>query len=514
MPKIKDGLYALYLRKSRADLEKEQYGEFETLAIHQGEMTAFAKREGYVLDEPYYRELVSGERISERHEFQKLMNKVEGGAYRGILVHEVSRLGRGDPMEYGWILFTLKRTRTLIVTPFKVYDPNNQSDARSLQMEMFVSNMELGSIVDRLVNGCRGSAERGRFIKPTPPYGYNRIMVNGKWTLEQNEDAPTVRMIFERAASGDPLGTIAREMNEAGLRTQSGKFWGASRLNAILSNPHYKGMIRYGYYKQELVPGEGFTVKKKQTINDNYILVNGLHEGIVDEELWQAANDRNHGSAPVKRSRELKNPLAGLLVCKKCGRAMKRFMNTSRSNGNKNAHYRHAPFCDCNAQGAPLGIVVSILCDALEEIAHDFEIVDEVGKADTTEQELHAIEMQLTREANKLEKLIELYYAEAITIDEFKSRRAASEELQETLKVRAAELLVEKPMPKQVAATVREAIVLLRDDDVPAQKKNTALKSFVERIEYENFTVPRSRKYDVRLTVVMRFRPNAMLDQA
>lgn len=27
MPKIKDGLYALYLRKSRADLEKEQYGE-------------------------------------------------------------------------------------------------------------------------------------------------------------------------------------------------------------------------------------------------------------------------------------------------------------------------------------------------------------------------------------------------------------------------------------------------------------------------------------------------------
>ena len=504
MPKIKEGLYALYLRKSRADLEKEKYGEFETLAIHERELTMFARREGYVLDEPYYRELVSGERISERHEFQKLMSKVEEGAYRGIVVHAIARLGRGDPMEYGWILFTLKRTRTLIITPNKVYDPNNPSDARYLQMEMFVSNMELGNIVDRLVSGSRAAARMGCFIKPTPPYGYDRVRIEGKWTLEPNDDAPTVRMIFERAASGDPLGTIAREMNEAGLRTASGKFWGASRLGTIISNPHYKGMIRYGYYKQELVPGDGFTVRKRQTINDEYILVKGLHEPIVDDELWQAANDRNHGSPPLKRRGELKNPLAGLLVCKKCGRAMKRFMNTSRSSGRKHAHYRHAPFCDCKAQGAPLDIVVSILCDALDEVAHDFEIRDEVGEADTTQQELQAIEKQLSREANKLEKLIELYYAEAITIEEFKARREASEELQETLKMRCAELLVERPTPQQVAATVREAIALLRDDDVPAQKKNTALKSFVERIEYENFTVPRSRNYDIRLDIILR----------
>lgn len=183
---------------------------------------------------------------------------------------------------------------------------------------------------------------------------------------------------------------------------------------------------------------------------------------------------------------------------------MKRFMNTSRSSGNKHAHYRHAPFCDCNAQGAPLDIVVSILCDALEEVARDFEIRDEVGAVDTTEQELQAVEKQLSREANKLEKLIELYYADAISIEEFKARRTASEELQETLKARYAELLVEKPTPKQVAVTVREAIALLRDDDVSPQKKNTALKSFIERIEYENFTVPRSRKYDIRLDIVMR----------
>ena len=504
MPKIKEGLYALYLRKSRADHEKEQYGEFETLAIHEQELTAFAKREGYVLDEPYYRELVSGERISERHEFQKLMNKVEAGEYRGILVHAIARLGRGDPMEYGWILFTLKRTRTLIVTPSKVYDPNDPEDARHLQMEMFVSNMELGNIVSRLVGGCRSAARRGCFIKPIPPFGYDRARIDRQWTLVPNDDAPTVKMIFERAASGVPLGTIAKDMNDAGLRTPSGGFWSSGRLGTIISNPHYKGMIRYGYYHQEYIPTEGFGIKKKQTYNEKYILEKGLHEAIVSDEIWQAANDRNNGSPPVKRSGELQNPLAGLLVCKKCGRAMVRFMNNVKTSGNKIPHYRHAPFCDCKARGARLDIVVSILCDALEEVAHDFELKEEVGGVDTTEQELRAVEKQIAREERKLEKLIELYYADAITIDEFKSRRVASEDLQETLKMRYAALLSDKPTPKQVAATVYEAIRLLKDESVSAQKKNAALKSFIERIEYENYTVPRSRNYDIRLDIILK----------
>lgn len=494
----------MYLRKSRADLEKEQYGEYETLAIHEYELTNFAEREGYVLDKPYYRELVSGERIADRLEFQKMMNKVEEGGYRGIVVHAIARLGRGDPMEYGWILFTLKRTRTLIITPSKVYDPNDPTDARHLQMEMFVSNMELGNIVSRLESGCRTSASMGRFIKPIPPYGYDRARIDGKWTLIPNDDASIVRMIFERAAAGDPLGMIAREMNEAGLRTPSGGFWGASRLHKIISNPHYKGLIRYGYYHRELVPGDGFTVSTKTTINSDCILVKGLHEPIVNEELWQKANDRNNGSPHTPRSKELKNPLAGLLVCRKCGRAMVRYINTSRSCGKKHEHYRHAPFCDCHAQGAPMKIIVSLICDALDSIAHDFEIQDDEVGIDTTEKEREVLENQLLREERKLEKLIELYYADAITIEEFKTRRKQSEELQESLKARYAELSVERPTPKQIATSVKEAIALLRDENVSAQKKNTALKTFIDRIEYENFTVPKSRKYDIRLNIIMK----------
>lgn len=504
MPRLKEGLYALYLRKSRADIEREKFGELETLAIHERDLLALARRDGYAIDKPYYKELVSGEHIADRLEFQKLMQKVEAGVYRGILVHEVSRLGRGEAMEYGYVLFTLRRTGTLVVTLTRVYDPRNADDFRALQMEMFLSNMELGNIRWRLTNGSRARAEMGCFVKSRAAYGYDRVRINGLWTLKANDDAPTVRMIFERAAAGDPLGTIAREMNEAGMRTASGGFWSAGRLGTIISNPVYMGKIRYNYYRNELIPTDGFNYTRKQFINEEYILVDGLHEGIVSEELWHAANNRNNGSGRVKHDYELKNPLAGLLVCKKCGRAMIRFINHVKSSGNKIEHYRHAPFCGCKAQGARLDVVMGLLCEALENIACDLEARETVGEADVREEELAAIEKQLAREERTLDKLFELYLADAITVEEFKSRRENSEELQDALKARHASLEGEATSPQEVAFTIREALGKLKDDAVPPQAKNAALRSFIERIEYENFTRPRSRDYDIRLDIIFK----------
>lgn len=504
MAKPKDGLYALYLRKSRADLEREKYGEFETLAIHELDMIAVAKREGYVLDKPYYKELVSGEHIAERYEFQKLMRKVENGEYRGILVHEVSRLGRGEPMEYGYVLFTLKRTKTLIITMTRCYDPNNPDDFRSLQTEMFLSNMELGNTRWRLTNGSRSRAGMGCFVKSRAAVGYDRVKINGLWTLKENEFAPTIKLIFKRAADGTPYGTIASDLNKAGLRTPSGGFWCASRITTIIKNPVYKGKIRYGYYHKELIPTDGFNYTIKNTYNDDFILVDGLHEALISEEIWEAANNKNNGSSRKKKDYDLKNPLAGLLVCKKCGRALLRFVNTCRSNGNKIEHYRHPRFCDCHTQGIRLSVVVDTLCEALESIASDIEAQEASSEVDTTKEELATIEKQLAKEARKLEKLFDLYIADAISVEEFKSMRSESEELQATLEERKEKLSGKKKTPQEVVFTIREAIAKLKDDDVSAQAKNIALRAFIKSIEYENFTKPRSHDYDLRLNIIFK----------
>ncbi len=466
-----------------------------------------ARRCGYAIETPYYRELVSGEHIADRPEFQRLMKAVNEGRYRGILVHEVSRLGRGTSAEYGLILLQLKWSDTLIITPTKVYDPNNPEDERALETEMFISNMEFGNTKTRLVNGCRDSADQGCFIKPTPPYGYDRYRrpQDGRWSLIPNQDAPIVVMIFTRAADGVPLGTIAKDMNDSGMRTPSGGYWSAGRLATIISNPHYKGLIRYGYYRREIIPSMDMsTIKRRNIRNEDCLLKPGLHEPLVSEELWRRANDRNHGSAPVKRDYTLKNPLAGLIVCSKCGHAMTRFINRVPSSGREIEHLRHQPFTGCEGtQGARLSVVLDVLCEALESIASDLELRAE-PKADTSQEELMAVRQKIAVESKRLDKLMELYMADAITIDEFRERNIASKECMKQLEAREKELAKMKPSPQQMASTIKEAIRMLQDDDVPAAEKNSALKSFIDRIEYENHTPPRSRKYDIRLNVLFK----------
>lgn len=57
-------IYAIYLRKSRADMEAEKLGEGETLARHKKILTELAARKGLYIGK-IYQEIVSGETIEE-----------------------------------------------------------------------------------------------------------------------------------------------------------------------------------------------------------------------------------------------------------------------------------------------------------------------------------------------------------------------------------------------------------------------------------------------------------------
>lgn len=148
-------------------------------------------------------------------------------------------------------------------------------------------------------------------------------------------------------------------------------------------------------------------------------------------------------------------------------------------------------------------VVVGAVADALSSVAADLEAKLTVGDTDTKAVELQSIEKQLAREERTVEKLLELYYADAITIDEFKERRQRSDEAKVALAARREVLLLETEPPRELAFTVREAIALLEDDSVSAQAKNEALRMFVERIEYENFT-KHINQQDIRLHIVLK----------
>ena len=129
--------YAIYLRKSRKDEEAELRGEGETLARHEKALFELAKHHKIDISE-VYKEIVSGETIASRPVMQQLLSEVEQGIWTGVLVMEVERLARGDTIDQGMVAQTFKLSNTKIITPMKIYDPNDEYDEEYFEFGLFI----------------------------------------------------------------------------------------------------------------------------------------------------------------------------------------------------------------------------------------------------------------------------------------------------------------------------------------------------------------------------------------
>ena len=188
----------IYLRKSRADREAEARGEGETLARHERILLDLAKKRGYNVG-AIYREVVSGETISARPVMQQLLQEVEAGKWDGVLVVEVERLARGDTIDQGVVSRAFQFSNTLIITPMKTYDPNNEFDEEYFEFGLFMSRREYKTIKRRLNAGRISSVKEGKYCGNQPPYGYERIKLEHEKGFSLRpipEQAEVVKLIY------------------------------------------------------------------------------------------------------------------------------------------------------------------------------------------------------------------------------------------------------------------------------------------------------------------------------
>lgn len=484
-------LGAMYLRKSKADAERERIGRYETLAKHRAELTAMARRMGLAVDR-VFEELKSGESIAARDQFRELMDGVGQRQYEYVICHAVDRLGRGDMMEYGWVLSTFQYSRTLIITPGKTYDPSDPFDLQQLQLQMFFSNAEYMRIKERFRAGKEASVREGQYIAPTAPMGYDKHVRQDRMkTLVPNEHAPVIRDIYRRVASGEPAGTIARDLNNRGILTARGREWSSSSIADKVRNPVYKGCVRWRYRYVAVDGRESDTMElhKRLVHSDDPIIVAGLHEAIVDDELWESANRALAPSPRVNTDYALRNPLAGVLFCGKCGRAMARYTNVRELADGSTAVYErfaHPPLYTCTCRAHSVQLVVSAVVDRLAEIASDYDARFEVSDGISSHEELLAsLNSERARIERKRQRLVELYTGESIDIEEFGDLRAPLDDQLERIIAAIKEAEAFTPERSgEVSMSIRQALALLKDDSIPASIRNSAVKQIVSRIDY------------------------------
>lgn len=465
------GIYAAYLRKSRADAEAEAVGKFETLAHHQQILTALADREGIKVAR-WYKELGSGDTIQDRPEMQALLHDVRSGLYDGVLVTEVSRLARGRTADQATVSEAFQVNGTLIITPSKIYDPSDDADETFIDFELFMSRQEYKYIRKRMKAGKRQALLNGSYINWRPPFGFDRDEKN--MSLNPNEDAPFVIQLLHDFADGKL--TVADAIRR--MRSYTGQeTWSYTSLRYLLTNPAYIGMSQIDVAPTVKV-SDGGKVTTKRIESKKPTLVKAKWDGLIDEET-RAKILARFGTAPrAKTGTDLRNPFSGLLRCGKCGQTL--VLNIPRDAKPRFIHLHGVRSGGCNCASCTLPVLIEGIADALEESMPYQEATFE-----RKQKRINAapIRKKIADARKKQERLYDLFEDGTYTAEEFRKRRAyyADHIAELETQLEEAEAVRSKP---PVTISTKDAIRLIRDPNTPPRIINDYLKSIIEKIDY------------------------------
>ena len=491
-----------YDRKSRFD--DPYLSVEEVLEKHARMINEYAERHlgGPIPAENRYKEVGSGESLDDRPEILKLLKQIEDPRIRAIIVVDVQRLSRGDLEDAGRLIRLLRYTKTFVITPYKIYDLNDDFDRDAFERELKRGNEYLEYFKKISLRGKLDSVREGNYIGSIPPYGFNRIVKeNGKkicHTLEERKDqADIVRLVFEWYCN-ENIGTtsIARRLEAMGIPNKAGgEKWHNYSIVSMLENVHYIGCVRWNWRKTEKVIKDQELKKLRPRAKvGEFLVFNGKHGPIVSEELFNKA-------AEIKKQREtaapdttLKNPLSGIMFCKKCGSRIG--YNTFNSHGVEVAppKIRCSNQVRCETGSADHADVMARVCDALRDCITDFEV--RVEQEEDTSIELYKnLIKDLERKLKDLETKEKLQWEakhhpdpdERMPAHIFKelNGKLLKEKEEVTNALCKAQDTVPNPIDyREQIIKFTDTIEKLEDPNLDATTKNRHLRDIVERIEY------------------------------
>jgi hypothetical protein len=368
------------------------------------------------------------------------------------------------------------------------YDLENKMERKFFKDELLRGNDFLEYTKEILFRGRVAAVKRGCFIGNHPPYGYNKIKVGKNFTLEPNENADVVRMIFNwYAKEYKTPGQIAVDLNQMMIPPSSkqGKEWVKESVLVLLKNVHYDGKVVYGRKKQTVVFENGKKVTKRLMQRpEDMMIAEGKHPAIVDHEIFELAQERiaGRGYMAPRTRRALSNPFAGLLRCPVCGYMMTYHMD-------RVTHYHTCKkYCSKSLKHSDLvsAVKTALLTVHLPEL--EAKLTNGDGNSTAIQKQLvERLEKQMADFKAQEAKQYDLLETGIYTNEVFVERNSALREKIEACSAQLAE--TKKSMPQAVdyeekIITLKEAVEALDDDTVPADKKNRLLKAVIKEIEY------------------------------
>lgn len=481
--------WIIYLRKSRQDDPNETVEE--VLAKHETILQEWAEKElgGRIPEENIYREVISGESIADREEIKKVLARLEDPNIKGVIVIEPSRLSRGDLADCAKIIDSFRFSKTLVVTPYMTYDLENKMERKFFQDELLRSNEFLEYTKSILWRGRVAAVKRGCFIATIAPYGFKKIKIGKDHTLEIiEEEAEVVRLAFDLYVKDDltPF-RIACRLNEMGIHAPRDEKWTRDTVRSMLRNAHYAGYVMFNQFKETQVLENGEIVTRRlQQPDEEIIIAEGKHKAIIDRETWEAAKKLSSRHPRINTKRELVNPLSGVLVCGKCGRALK-YANYVKTFPRYTC--KSKPLCYKSVKVDAMLDAVIVALEQSELPALEIKAKNNDGNAlNIQRKQIAKLEKQMEDYREQEDRQFELLETNPNYTQEVFNRRNA-ELRQKMEECKSALYKAKSTLPESVdyserVEVLKSAIDILKDDTATANDKNKVLKAIVEKIEY------------------------------
>jgi len=423
---------ANYIRKSRAE-------SMEDLEKHRMILADLCDKNKFKYVE--YIEVGTSDSIDMRPKISKLLKEVEDGVYDAVCVVEYDRLGRGDLGEQDRLKKAFQKSDTLIITPDKIYDLNNDIDDTYADLKGFFARQEYKMITKRLRQGKKIGSRRGQWTNGTPPfpYVYQRYCekYNEKGLVIDDERYLIYRNIIQQALNGDPPKKIAENLNRNGILTYKGNYWSGVTIQRLLVDETHLGKII-----SNKTSGDGHKNKRpnakdvKVTPKSEWVIVENCHEAVKTQEEHDIIIELINGRKLFQtRAQQQLHAFSGLIKCERCGHSHTFYVKREKPMM-KPCWYISPLGEKCRNEGVLVSIIEKLVLDEISKFKDSF--LTDIPQEDDSLLKLQTLisekETTLSKQKKALSLVNDAYEMGDYSREEWQERKKKRElEIQKTV---------------------------------------------------------------------------------
>mgnify|MGYP000613914411 FL=1 len=373
----------------------------ESLTEQTDECIRYCKTNGYEIYK-ILKDVKSGTK-DDRAGYLELKKHIRRRDFDILVVLETSRIAR--KMKELVLFFSLLNENNIEYISIREpnYNTTTPDGKFAMNIRLGLIQFERDNTAERVTDRLYFKASKGQWVNGKPPIGYK--LVNKRLEIDE-EKAEIVKNIYEDFLNGYSLNQINNKLQFS---------WGSKQVKRILTNPTYKGYIRYG------------TRSNRKKNNREAFIVKGWHEAIIPEDKWEKVQEM-YKSLNRKASNTKPTLLGGLLKCKECGN---NYIRKRGGSYDKNLYYGcnfnnlrysdkffYKDILECSSATIKGDLLEKAVIDTLKKQINDLNFNDiEIEKK--RQVNIKQIDSSINRFKNRLNKIYELYIEDEIPKDKY-----------------------------------------------------------------------------------------------